>query len=90
MQFPKEDVTKLNMCFDLLIDKMCCWMFLDSCCENFVIFIEKYLWRSLLLRKLHYVKSQFLELSALSNTFLWNLRNVQRNYGFKSGPRNVI
>ena len=48
------------MCSDLLINKMMCsWRcFNDTCSENFVIFAEKYPWRSLILRKLQYVESQ--------------------------------
>ena len=47
---------------DLLIIKMMCsWRcFNDTCSENFVIFAEKYPWRSLMLRKLQYVESQLL------------------------------
>ena len=37
----KENVTKLKMCSDLLIDKMCFkGGFKDSCSEDFVIFVE--------------------------------------------------
>ena len=41
------------MCSDFLINKMMC--FNDTCSENFVIFAEKYPWRSLMLQ---YVESQ--------------------------------
>ena len=56
----KEYVAKLNMCSDLLIDK-CAFEdgFKDSCSKNFVVFAKKYLWQSLLLKKVQYVESQF-------------------------------
>ena len=45
MQFSKEDVAYLNMCSDLLIDKIIqdVW-FRDSCSEKFVIFAKEYPW----------------------------------------------
>ena len=63
MQFSNEGAAQLNMCFNLLIEKMCSWRWLkffeikDYCSENFVIFAENYRWRSLQLKKLQYVES---------------------------------
>ena len=66
-------------CSDLLINKMLCsWKcFNDTSCEKFVIFSKKYPWRSLMLRKLQYVESQFFR-SAPPYIFLRNLRTIQR------------
>ena len=57
MQF--SDVAWFSVCTDLLIDK--CALedgFKDSCCENFVIFAERYSRQTLLLRNLQYVESR--------------------------------
>ena len=59
MQFSK-DVVQLNMCSDLLIDKMCSWKWFQRgfCSKIFAKFAGKYPWRILLLRKVQYVDSQ--------------------------------
>ena len=49
----------VNMCSDLLIDKICSWKWYRGqlYSGNVVKFAEKYQWRSLLLRKLQYLES---------------------------------
>ena len=53
--------------------------FKDSCSVNFAIFVEKYLWPSILFGKVFYVELQFFKQSAPPNVFFTNLRNIHLN-----------
>ena len=78
-----------NLTFVLIYSLTKCVLedgFKDNCSENFVIFAEKYLWQSFLLRKLRDTEYWFF----WTKIFLRNLQYIQLKKQYKFGLLTVI